>query len=94
MSLNLPEAAKVSQKQRSCQTKQTQPTGKLPSELYNEMPNAGVHGDASQMCSARFEINSTPTFKLHQRSLPYMVCLQTGVETCRAACYLQNLKVF
>lgn len=94
MSLNLPEATKVSQKQRSCQTEQPQPIGEVPSELYNEMQDTGVLGDASQRCSAHDAINSTPTFKLHLRSLPYVVCFQKGVETCMAACSLQNLKFF
>lgn len=72
MSLNLPKATKVSQKQRSCQTEQTWPTGKVPSELGPGVHVAGMLGDASQMCSAHRVSNSTP-LRLHQRSLPYMV---------------------
>lgn len=83
----------MSQKQRSCQNEQPQPIGEVPSELYNEMQDAGVLGAASQRCSAHDAVNSTPTFKLHLRSLPYVV-FQKGVETCMAACSLQNLKFF
>lgn len=34
LSLDLPEATKVSQERRSCQTQQIWPTGEVPSELY------------------------------------------------------------
>lgn len=69
MSLNLPE---ISQEQRGLAKLSNAPTGKMSSELVNEMHDAGVLRDALRGALLS-RGGRHPTFKLHQRSRPYMV---------------------
>lgn len=85
----------INQKQRSCQTEHGWGALWALPWLAGRWVcrRLGAQGCFSDVLSSLW-VKPHPLLEGHQRHLPYMVCFQDGVVTCKAACYLQNLKFF